>query len=163
MNNIYIYNDNFISMLSLIDFLIKNNITPNNIKCNNYNITLFDNIINLNIKNDNNIIDYIINNFGNNIFRIIFNVYLSNDENKELIIYYFYKNTIKYNYKITSMYNLKCVLSSLKINKYVKNEAHKYKGFIRFKELKNNILYAEIEPVNNILFLISNHFKERFH
>ena len=32
---------------------------------------------------------------------------------------------------------------------------------MNIKELKNKCLYAEIEPVNNILFLISNHFKNR--
>ena len=161
MNNIYIYNSNFISMLNLIDFLILNKILPNNIKSNNYIATLFDNLINLDIKYDENIINNMIKKVGNKVLRIMFDVYLSNDNNKELIIYYFYKNALKYGLKIINMYNLKCVSNSLNISKYVRNEAHKYKGFVRFKELKNNILYAEIEPVNNILFLISNHFKNR--
>jgi len=157
MNNIYIYKDTFISLLNLIDFLIQNNITPHNIKDNNYNTTLFDNLINLDIKNDENILEKI----DELILKYIYDVFISNNENKELIIYYFYKNHLKYGLRVLNMYNLKCVLETRKISKYVKNETHKYKGYIRFKELNNKSLYAEIEPVNNILFLISNHFKIR--
>ena len=58
------------------------------------------------------------------------------------------------------MRNLKCINRALKIVKYVKNETHTYKGFVRFKET-NNILYAEISPENNILELLSIHFKKR--
>jgi len=157
MNNIYIYKDTFISLLNLIDLLIQNNITPHNIKDETYNPTLFDNLINLDIKYEENIVEKI----DKIILRYMYDVFISNNEFKELIIYYFYKNYLKYGFKILNMYNLKCVFQTRKISKYVRNESHKYKGFIRFKELKNNSLYAEIEPKNNILFLISNHFKNR--
>lgn len=157
MNNIYIYNDSFISMLNLIDLLIQNNITPHNIKDTTYNPTLFDNLINFNIKYDENILEKT----NKIILKYIYEVFISNNSNKELIIYYFYKNYLKYGLKVLNMYNLKCVLHTKKISKYIRNEAHKYKGFIRFKELKNKCLYTEIEPVNNILFLVSNHFKIR--
>ena len=59
------------------------------------------------------------------------------------------------------MRNLKCVNEALRISQYVSRENHKYKGFVRFKELNNNIFYSEIEPVNNILEILSNHFKKR--
>ena len=67
----------------------------------------------------------------------------------------YYKNTI------LGRRNLNCVRETLKIIKYVKQENHKYKGFTRFKELNGGILYAEIEPNNNIIFLLSKHFKNR--
>ena len=161
MNNIYIYKNDLFGLLYLVDYLIKNNINPNNIKNELYNPTLLDNIINLNIEYKETLINNIIKNINNIIFKIILEVYLSNNELKELIIYYFYKNYLKYGINIINMYNLKCVNESLKISKYVRNETHKYKGFVRFKELENNILYAEIEPINNILIFISNHFKKR--
>ena len=59
------------------------------------------------------------------------------------------------------MRNLKCVSEVLRINKMVGNENHRFKGFTRFKELNKGILYAEINPDNNILFLLSCHFKKR--
>ena len=60
MNNIYIYKNDFLSLLNLIDLLIKNNITPNNIKNEFYNPSLFDNIINLDININHNIVNNII-------------------------------------------------------------------------------------------------------
>lgn len=161
MDNIYLYNDTFIGLLNLITKLYENNIRPKNIKPLNYSPTLFENLINLYIEIDKNIINKVINKIGNINFKIIYTVYLSNNINKELIIFYYYINSLKYKNNLQYMRNLKCVTVALKINKYVKNEAHKYKGFVRFKELKNNILYAEIEPVNNIIYLIANHFKNR--
>ena len=47
---------------------------------------------------------------------------------------------------------------ALKIDQYVRRENHKFKGFVRFKELKNGILYAEISPENNIIFILAKHF-----
>jgi len=160
MNNIYIY-DNFISLLNLINILISNNIKPDNIKDNYYNPTLLDNIININTNNNENVVLEYINNTNKVIFNIIHYIYLSNNENKELIIYYFYKNALKYKDKIIYMRNLKCVNEALKIYKYVSRENHKFKGFTRFKELDNKVLYAEIDPTNNIILLLSNHFKNR--
>ena len=59
------------------------------------------------------------------------------------------------------MRNIKSVNEGLKISKYVSRENHKFKGFLRFVELKNKVLYAEFSPSNNIIFLLSKHFKKR--
>ena len=159
MDNIYIYNNTFLSLLNLISYLNKNNIKPSNIKNTDYTPTLFDNIINLNIENTN--IQNIINNIGIENFNIMYYTFLSENENKELIMFYYFVNSLKYKNNTKYMRNLKCVSESLKISNYVKHEVHKYKGFVRFKELENNIFYSEIEPTNNILFLIAKHFKNR--
>ena len=161
MNNVYLYNGDFLYLLSLIKYLYNFKIKPDNIKDNSFSPSLFDNIINLNIVVDDNIVDSFINSIGANNFKIIFYTFLSNNINKELIIYYFYLNALKYKDNIIYMRNLKCVSESLKIAKYVKHEAHKYKGFVRFKELENNVLYAEIEPTNDVLYIISKHFELR--
>lgn len=162
MNNCcFIYNDTFISLLNLIDYLIKKQIKPYNIKNNYYTPTLFDKIINLELEEDNNIIDTILNSVNLYIMRMIYLVFLSNDENKELIIYYFYLNALKYQNKILFHRNLKCVEKTIKIANYVSHESHKYTGFVRFKELENKVLYSEIEPTNDILYLITPHFTKR--
>lgn len=160
MNNVYIYDGNFNSLLNLINELLKNKIKPYNIKDNKYNPNLLDNLIYLKL-DDLNIIDKYLKYLKEESFKIIYYVYLSSQENKELIIYYYLLNYIKFREKIIYMRNLKCVTEALRISKYVSRENHKFKGFIRFKELKNKVLYAEIEPENNILELISIHFKNR--
>ena len=157
MNNIYIYNDNFISLLNLINYLIKNNIKPLNIKNSFYSPSLFDNLVTLEINDNKNIFNL----FERNILKRIYYVFLSENRNKELIIYYFVLNYYKYGETIIYRKNLKCVYETLKIANYVSRENHKFKGFVRFKVLENNILYAEIEPENNILEILSMHFIKR--
>lgn len=45
--------------------------------------------------------------------------------------------------------------------KNVYSENHKYKGLLRFKKLENQILFAIIEPENDILEILLGHFKKR--
>ena len=157
MNNIYIYNNNFISLLSLIKTLINTHIKPDNIKDLFYNETLLDNTITLDIEDDENIIK----SFDTEILKTIYYVYLSSNENKELIIFYFILNYYKYGKNVIYFKKLKCVYKATKIAAYVLHENHKLKGFTRFSQLENNILYADISPENNILPILSNHFKKR--
>lgn len=161
MNNVYLYNGSFNELISLIFYLLKNNIKPANIKDVSYNPNLFEECIFFCLKSKEQDINNIALQFGYYAFRCIYYVYLSTNESKELIIYYFILNAIKYRKKITYMRNLKCVYETLRIAEYVSHETHKMKGFTRFKEINNNILYAEIEPVNNILELVSKHFEKR--
>ena len=42
-----------------------------------------------------------------------------------------------------------------------RSEAHSYTGFLRFRELLNGVLYAEIEPKNQILTCLAPHFADR--
>ena len=161
MNNVFIYNDSFISLLNLLNILIDKNIKPFKIKNYDYTPNLFERTIKLEIPENEEIINTVIKKTNIRIFNIIYYTFLSSEENKETIIFYFYLNSLKYQDKILNMRNLKCVNEALKINKYVGNENHKYKGFVRFKELENGILYAEIEPINNILGILSKHFVKR--
>lgn len=158
-NNIYLYDGTFTCLLDLINKLITLNIKPLNI-CdkNNFRPSLLDEVIELDLNNN---FDLKILNISQKIIKAIYYVYLSTNTSKELIIYYFLLNALKYQEKIFYMRNLKCVVSTLKIVKYVSNENHKLKGFLRFKELNNKILYSEISPTNNILELLSYHFANR--
>ena len=139
MDNIYIYEGDFVSLLNVINYLLKNQIKLNNIKDMSYSATLFENNVYLSLESDDKIIESVINNFGLFPLHIMYNVFLSIEENKELIIYYFFRNALKYKDKIIYHRNLKCVSESLRINNYVRHEAHKMKGFLRFKEYENNI------------------------
>ena len=54
------------------------------------------------------------------------------------------------------------VLAVTKMRQNVWCEAHHYMGFVRFRELKNKILYSEIAPKNQVLPIIAGHFADRF-
>ncbi len=47
------------------------------------------------------------------------------------------------------------------LGRNVFGEAHSYKGFLRFQELKNGVLYAKIRPKNQILTCLAPHFASR--
>jgi len=48
------------------------------------------------------------------------------------------------------------------ISRKVSNEAHYYREIVRFRELQNGILFSEIEPRNQILSCLGEHFANRF-
>lgn len=47
------------------------------------------------------------------------------------------------------------------LSRSVGGEAHNYKGFLRFKELINGVLYSEITPKNQVLTCLAPHFAHR--
>lgn len=48
------------------------------------------------------------------------------------------------------------------LSRNVWGEVHHMYGFLRFEELEGNILYARINPVNNIITMLAPHFADRF-
>lgn len=48
------------------------------------------------------------------------------------------------------------------LSRRVANESHYYKEIVRFKELENGILFAQIEPRCQILTCLGDHFSNRF-
>lgn len=48
------------------------------------------------------------------------------------------------------------------MSRSVSNEAHMYEEFIRFRELKNGILFSDISPKAQILTCVADHFSDRF-
>ena len=158
-NRIYLYDRSINTLLDLITRLIDYKIKPFDIKTSDtYTPSLLDDVVTLELDHDFDIRKL---NVSKEVLKTIYYIYLSSDTHKELVIYYFLLNAMKYQSKIFTMRNLKCVNSALKIAKYVSNETHKLKGFIRFKEINNHVLYAEISPTNDCLELLSPHFARR--
>lgn len=52
------------------------------------------------------------------------------------------------------------IVQKLKLNTW--NEIHHLYGFLRFRELEQKILFAEIKPKNDILPFLAVHFADRF-
>lgn len=48
------------------------------------------------------------------------------------------------------------------LSRKVWEEAHRYEGFVRFREIEGGILFSEIEAENQVLPLIGGHFADRF-
>ena len=162
MNKVYLYDGGFISFIALVVELYKNKITPNNIKnINEYETNLLDEIKYINIENENKNIELLKKYISKECLYCIYNVFLSENKNKEMIIYDFLKYYFKYKNKVFNMRRIDSVNESIKIAKFVRGEAHKLKGFVRFRKMKNNFYYSEISPTNNVIGILANHFMKR--
>jgi len=63
--------------------------------------------------------------------------------------------------KLCSMMADKRVNDVDRLARSVAKEAHKYKGFVRFREVEQGFLYARIEPEADILCFLAPHFVQR--
>lgn len=158
---IYLYDGSFVSLLNLITELLHERTIPLNIKDDTFQGNLFEETINLKIKNDETIISKIINALGLKIFNVLYYLFLSTQEDKEMLIFYFLLYSLKERHKVFYLRNIAVIDKALKACQYVSRENHKLKGFLRFQELENHLLYAEMAPENNILPLIVKHFTQR--
>ena len=96
---IYTYDGTFNDLINLIARLIKVNKRPTTIiEENRYKDNLFDKVISYDI--DEKAVNLLIHNLTKEIIKTIFNVYLSENNDKELIIYYFTLNSLKYKNEI---------------------------------------------------------------
>ena len=162
MNKTYIYDDTFSSLLALIECLILSKVSVNNIKSKSkYQPSLLDEPVHLNIDNIEEKVKSLKSKLTPEVIHTIYYAYLSDNPNKEIIIYNYIKNAIIYKNQIFYRRNIDSVVEIEKMSKYVGREAHKLKGFLRFKEMNNNFYYAEIEPTNNVIGILANHFKNR--
>lgn len=50
----------------------------------------------------------------------------------------------------------------LELHRNVWNEYHHYLGFLRFRQISEQILFASITPKNDVLLLFQEHFSDRF-
>ena len=161
MNKIYLYDGSFKSLLTLILHLIKFDYIPININSEyEYEPNLIDEPVYINVKEECKELDKLKKIILPSIYLRIYYVYLSNNKNKEMIIYKFIENYLKYREDIIYRRNIESVNDLIKISKYVGSEAHKLKGFLRFKKMKD-FYYAEIDPTNNVISILANHFKKR--
>lgn len=86
---------------------------------------------------------------------------MTNRPEKADVIYRFVILGLHYGSSIITNYSNPSVQSIFEMNRAVGNEVHHYLGFLRFSELKNNVLYGKINPRNNVVTLLAPHFADR--
>lgn len=94
----------------------------------------------------------------NNIYR----VFLSEVNGSEDLVFKYIKLCFLKGIKINLAKNNEIIMQIDKISNKVSIEAHRFYGFLRFKEIAELTFYAAIEPDHNILPLIVDHFVEKF-
>ena len=164
--SILIYDDSFEGLLtSIYDAFYSKHEIDGIYGLSQYNAPLLLGEIK-NIETDLNKFEKVRNSIINKIdllcLQKIYMVYLSNVEDKGMVIFKYLKIAFKYKKNIHAFLHIDIVRQIDEIKKRVSFEAHKFKGFVRFKSINNNFLYCSIEPDNNILELIGDHFMKRF-
>lgn len=163
MNEVYIYEGTFRELLMLISSLIVMGITPSDIvQKDNYEPNLFEEIRELKLSERYRIYDNFKTKLPSSTLKTCYRAFMSEERGVELAIFYFLKNALKYGEEIFARRNLRCVNRVLELANRVGRENHKFKGFLRFREMKDGMLYAEINPTNNVLSLLTEHFRKRF-
>lgn len=100
--------------------------------------------------------------FGERGFKIVYNAYLSEDYSYGTVLF----NALKFAFKqkgngLNALGN-QDVLKLNQLATKVSREAHLFLGLMRFRLLENDIYYADFEPSQNILPLLTHHFEDRF-
>ncbi|HPO49812.1 MAG TPA: TIGR03915 family putative DNA repair protein [Spirochaetota bacterium] len=162
---VYVYNGGFEGFLTVIYDCIKDNVVPENIcpyeKVEN---NLFAEFITINPDQykAQKVIERIKVKFSYDAVKNIFFAYLSDEPDIELNILLYVRDLFLSKRDVGKNYANKNSLKIRKIILNVKNEAHRFLGILRFAETKDGIYYASMEPDNNIIYIITNHFVKRF-
>lgn len=94
-------------------------------------------------------------------YEMISRVALSDSTSKGDIIYRFLIIGFKMGANVVNHLSNDAVINLFNLSRNVGYEAHHFLGFLRFTEIKNNILLAKINPKNDVLRLIAAHFADR--
>ena len=106
----------------------------------------------------------ILGNLGQDVYHHIYYAALSRDDQKGEAILgtLLAARKIRQPRKIMEHLGNPSVEKVFELSRAVGNEAHLLTGFVRFQELENGILFADITPKNQVLPCLGAHFQERF-
>ncbi|NRT91237.1 TIGR03915 family putative DNA repair protein [Clostridium beijerinckii] len=164
---IYLYDDTFEGLLtSIYDAFYSNDSPPTSIygKSQTNTPLLLGDIVEIStdINKFKKVKNAIINKINFLSLKKIYFAFLSNYEDKGIIIFNYLKVAFKLGPDVHDFLNIDVIRLVDNITKKVLNECHRFEGFIRFNEIEKKLLYSSIEPDNDILELIGDHFKNRF-
>lgn len=94
--------------------------------------------------------------------RRIYKAYLSNDPDKETKILRYIVLGFREGAKISMLHGNQTVFDIQSIEKKIEVEKERMLQFVRFSVMENDVLYARIEPDNDVVELIAGHFCDRF-
>ena len=162
---IYIYDGSFYGLMSAIFDCYYNHEYPFDIRTDeNMQTELFCEYFYSVTDNSKaeRVINSVINKISSAALYHIYCTFLSDSDEKEMMIFDFLIEGYKYGASVIDRMTSDRVFRLIDTAKRTSGEAHLYKGFVRFKKLKNGVFFSEIEPKGRVLPLILNHFCSRF-
>ncbi|MCL2493701.1 MAG: TIGR03915 family putative DNA repair protein [Clostridiales bacterium] len=92
----------------------------------------------------------------------LYRVQRTNEPEKEMKMLRYIRLGFRIGGRLRLLHGDPVVLAVQKAEQRLGAEAHRFCGILRFSSLGNNLLYASIEPDNDILEFIAPHFADRF-
>ena len=165
IDTIYLYDGTFNGLLTIVfdcyvekvvpkNVYIKDSFTPSFIDSYEYKETDLEKAL--------RIFDGISSSISYDCLFINYHAFLSEVKNKEINILKYLLYGFKVGPKIDTMLSLDPILFVQKVKKAVWYETQRLKGFVRFRQVADEFFYSEIEPDNDILELLGEHFRKRF-
>ena len=91
----------------------------------------------------------------------MYKAYLGEDPGVADMIFRYFRTALKMKAETYFMHADPTVQPILKIARRVSMEGNKMGGFIRFKKLENDLMYAGYTPTSNVTPLVAPHFTDR--
>lgn len=95
-------------------------------------------------------------------YRMVYEACMHYDGDRADTVFEFLKLAYPVGARVTQMLANPYVMRLMELKRKVLNEAHLFKEFLRFDELKGGVLYGKIEPKCDVLPFVSQHFEARF-
>lgn len=94
-------------------------------------------------------------------YELVYYAMLSCEDSAVDDIYRFLNQGFKVGPDIVRMYTDPAVSRILDIRKRVANEACSFREFVRFNSFQDSVYVSHIEPKNNVVMIVGNHFADR--
>jgi len=103
----------------------------------------------------------IVEKLSEEVYWSVFYTFLANDVNKDCYLLNYIVLAFKMGPSISLLHSHDVVYPVKRLSKKVMSERHRFLGILRFSDI-GNCLYAELEPENDILMILSDHFVDRY-
>lgn len=128
-----------------------------------YQQTLFDEYIHVDADSDKveKVIRSIKKSISEQAYNYVFYASLSEQEDALQAIYNFLRVGFAVGSKVCFMYTNPYVMRVTELKRKIGNESHFFREFSRFTSLDNKVYVCHIEPKNNVITLVAEHFADR--
>lgn len=160
----YIFDGTFEGFMTTCHLLIRRKTTPTSIvpqafyKPDLFSEPQYITTCNFSVKE---ILDYLEKNFNRETIRHITRAFLSEIDGIYLKLFEYILACIQYGRNVDRYLTNDAVMAVHDASRKVGSEAHRLKGLVRFRELKEGVFYAPITPDHNVLLAIAQHFTIR--
>lgn len=86
---------------------------------------------------------------------------LSCSEDALQVVYDFLRVGFQYGKQACCMYTIPCVMRLMELRRKVGNEAQYFREFARFHSIDNHVYVCHLEPKDNVIWLVGEHFADR--